>query len=298
MKSTTSAALLVLTLVVAMGDACADLVWRAPATLAAPDGASGNPPAAAVSGGGHAGHGGGSVGGHAHQRRAETLRLLDTDDVRVELWTPDIKREEVIVAGDTLTLPWTGRGNYHAVVAQRDAGALHESAVRYVYLRGEPTERSPSDLLAVDKAPLEIVPRPLAREHHRYLSGRLARFRIRYHGRPLATAAVSLETSNGSFVEGRTDAEGRITFRLPDDFAQVRVGRMNNPPADFIVRVQHAASEQRYRASLSAAYSVNPRHWESNRAGLAAAASGFIVGLGILRVASRRSARGNGGREA
>ncbi len=283
MKTTTSAAMLVLVLAVATGDACADLVWRSPATLAPLRVAGGDQRAANA--GGHGGHGGG----------AETLQLLESDGARVELWMPDLKRDAVIVAGDTLTLPWTGWGNYHAVVAQRDSAALHESAIRYAYLHGEPSGRSPSELLAVSKLPLEIVPSPLAREHHRYLADREAHFLIRYGGQPLA-ATVSLETSNGSVLEAQSDADGRVAIRLPDDFHRVQVGRRNNRPADFIVRVAYTANDRQYRASLSAAYHVNPHHWESNRAGLVAAVSGFAVGLGILGVTARQRMRGNGGR--
>lgn len=199
--------------------------------------------------------------------------------------------------GDELALSPTGFDSYHALIAERDSSELHESAMRYPYMRGKPSGRSPSELLAIDKVPLEIVPDPIAREHHRYLSDRTATFHIRYRGQPLPHAPLSLETSNGTFVQLQADAEGRIAVRLPEDFATVGVGRRNNKPADFIVRARHTDNGKQYRASLSAPYHVNPHHWESNRAGLAAAASGFVVGLGILGIAGRRgAARVNGGK--
>lgn len=265
--------------------AVADLVWRAPATVPSHQHHGGHDAHASdPSQSGNAQ----KQGGHGTHRKPEVLQLNDPADAQLSLWRSDLKRSGLSADNGELVLKPTGVDSYHAVVAERLSGDTHESAVRYVTLRGKPSGHSPAELLAIEKLPLEIVPDPIAREHHRYLSDRPAKFRIRFEGRPLPGASVSLETSNGSHLEATADRQGRLEFRLPEDFTDIEVGRRNNPPADFIVRTRHEENGRQYRASLSAPYHVNPHHWQSNGAGLAAAASGFVVGVGILGVAGRR----------
>lgn len=275
--------------------AAADLVWGTPATTVQHLSDSGH--------GGHAPETAGKQGseshsGHGSHRGAEILHLSDPENTQISLWHSDLKRTALKTENGALQLKPTGVDSYHALVAERASDDSHESAMRYVVLRGKPSGHSPAELLALEKVPLEIVPDPLSREHHRYLSERAAKFLLRFQGEPLAGAVVIVETSNGAHYELTTDTEGRFEVRLPGDFGPVNVGRRNNPPAEFIVRTHHQYHGKQYRASLSAPYHVNPRHWESNHAGLAAALSGFVVGLGILGIAGRRSATQSTGKSS
>ncbi|KAA3626052.1 MAG: hypothetical protein DWQ09_17605 [Proteobacteria bacterium] len=269
--------------------AAADLVWRAPATLnlhqhgPAPEAP---PPDSSVT----AKRKGGNQSSHGRHRRPETLNLHGSAGAQLSMWRSDLQRVELKADNDALVVRPTGVDNYHAVVAERTQGNLHESAIRYLYLNGKPAGRSPAELVAIDKLPLEIVPAPLVREHQRYLSDRIANYQLHYRGQPLANTPVRLETSNGTQADLTTDGEGRIELRLPEDFTHIEIGRRNNPPADFVLRARHTENGKEYRTSLSAPYYVNPQHWQSNSAGLAAALSGFAVGLGILGLTRRREA--------
>lgn len=290
MKGRAQGVLLTMVLITGSASAVADLVWRAPATLATShqhDASHAVQPSAS-SGGGN--RGGGAQGGHGSHRRAETLRLTDSEDTEITMWRSDLQRIVLNTDNGELVVRPTGVDSYHAIVAVRAQGDLHESALRYVTLNGKPSGHSPAELVAIEKLPLEIVPAPLTREHQRYLSDRIANYQILYRGQPLANAPVTLETSNGTQADLTTDAEGRIALRLPEDFARIKIGRRNNPPADFVLRARHAENGKEYRTSLSAPYYVNPQHWQSNSAGLAAALSGFAVGLGILGATRRRNA--------
>ncbi|GAB4354364.1 MAG: hypothetical protein Kow006_20080 [Gammaproteobacteria bacterium] len=266
--------------------AAADLVWGTAATTVQHQTDSGHDGHAPGAAGGQRSE---NHGGHVGHRGAEVLHLTDPENTQISLWHSDLRRTVLTTDNGALQLKPTGVDSYHALVAERTSDNGHESAMRYVVLRGKPSGHSPAELLALEKVPLEIVPDPLPREHHRYLSERPAKFLLRFQGKPLADAAVIVQTSNGAHYELTTDTDGRFEIQLPGDFGPVKAGRRRNPPADFVVRTQHRASGKYYRASLSAPYYVNPRHWQSNRTGLAAALSGFAVGLGILGIASRHS---------
>ncbi|MDD3448339.1 MAG: hypothetical protein PHF72_04835 [Gammaproteobacteria bacterium] len=222
-------------------------------------------------GGGHAGHGGG--------RRGTMLVLANADGAQVTYWKPDLTRQslELGMMGH-LALPGTGMDNYHAVVAERDWGNLKETFIRYVYAFGKPSGHSPAELAAAVKTELEVVPDPIPREHYRYMADDRWSFLVRYQGRPLAGSQVLLSTSNGSLLEGLTDAAGRVTFRLPDDFAEVEAGRVNNPPAELGVIARHQEGGREWVTTLTAPYHADPAHWQSLSAGVAIAGFGFLVG--------------------
>lgn len=231
-------------------------------------------------------HGGHQPSAHAaHGRGGAGPQLQDSAGASLALFTPTLERLPVDTPAEdgVLKLPRTGVDYYHLLLAERHTGKVHEAALRYIVGRGKPSGHSPSELLAVDKTALEIVPQPLPREHWRYESAEPVAFRVRFNGTPLADTWVGLSTSNGSQLEGTTDANGMVRFDLPDDFTRVVPGRDANPGAEFVVRTGTVANDMLYRTNLSAAYYVNPRHWQSTQVGLFMLGAGFISGLIVMR---------------
>lgn len=166
------------------------------------------------------------AGGHNNMRRDKTLFLQDSTDAKLWMITPTIEERSLKLEDNSgkLKVPSTGMGSYHALVASRQEDTLHESALRYEYLRGKPTGRSPAELMANNKLPLEIVPDPMAREHWRFYSQNEHEFIVRFNGQPVQGAWVGLKTSNRSELESTTDANGRVSFILPDDLKMFAPG--------------------------------------------------------------------------
>lgn len=230
-----------------------------------------------ASGGGHQGHG--------SQRGGKPFVLQGAAGAKVQMWLPtrvrrplhpDAGSGRVLVGG-------TGLDNYHLLLARKQTASGEEVALRYLYQHGKPSGVSPSSLVNYNKATLEIVPEPLTREHQRYLSQQSFHFLVRYQGEPLAAHTVTLRSSNGSQLEGKTDNKGRITFELPDDFTDVQPGRGSNRPGEFVLGTVHVAGDRQYQTTLSAPYYVNPSHWRSTTGGLMAMFAGMVTGLVVLR---------------
>lgn len=225
--------------------------------------------------------------GHGHGR-TPVIHLRDGHGAVLRLWTPELEPRPVEAGQpDRIAVRPTGINNYHAIVATREDERVTEVALHYLYFNGRPADKTPSALVGEEKAVLEIVPDPLPREHQRYLSGNPFRFLLRYQGEPLTDHPVSLYTSNGSLVQGRTGPDGRWRVILPDDFTGVRPGRRNNRPGDFVLRTALEREGRVYRTTLNASYSVNPSHWQSGALGGAVLVGGFLTGLVVLRRAGR-----------
>ena len=226
----------------------------------------------------------GGHGGHS-PRRGKTVYLQDNAGAKLWMITPTLENRTLELDDEhgKLKVPSTGMVSYHALVATRQEDNLHESSLRYVYLRGKPTGRSPAELMANNKLPLEIVPDPMAREHGRFYSQEEKSFIVRFNGKPVSDAWVGLVSSNGSTLEASTDAEGRVSFVLPDDFKNVRAGRSKNKPADFLLRTGYVDEGVLYRTNFSAPYSVNPSHWKFSSVGLFMLVFGFVSGIVVMR---------------
>lgn len=226
-------------------------------------------------------------GGHAshNSRRGNTMYLQDSAGATLWMLTPTLERRTLELDDESgkLSVPSTGLVSYHALVASRQEGNLHESSLHYIYLRGKPTEHSPAELMANNKLPLEIVPDPMAREHGRFYSQNEHDFIVRFNGKPVSDAWVGLVSTNGTELEATSDAEGRVSFTLPDDFTNVRTGASNNRPAEFMLRTGYVAGEMLYRTNFTAPYSVNPSHWESKNVGLFMLLAGFVSGIVVMR---------------
>jgi len=239
-------------------------------------------PAPKVQSHGHGGHGGG------HDRHAGKPFLLnDGEGAEAQLMSPSKAVKPLTLQHGKVSVKAMGTGNYHALLATRSVDGLHESAVRYIYMHGKPSGVSPSLLIGHEKSALEIEPAPLAREHWRYYSNTDAQFIVRFQGKPLAGAKVSLLTGNGSSAEFTADAKGLVTIPLPEDFAYEKPGRMANPASEFLLTAEHSAGTQRHITTFSYGYHVNPEHWQSTELGMAVVAGGMLIG-GFMTLRKRR----------
>jgi hypothetical protein len=226
-----------------------------------------------------------------HRRGPKTLALSNAEGARVTLWKPDLSRRELVPNMGRVSIPPTGVDNYHAVVVERDWGNVREAIVRYEYLRGKPSGESPNKLAAAIKTPLEIVPDPIPREHHRYHARAEAGFIVRYRERVLPGHPVELTTSNGTSLHGVSDGDGRVGLRIPDDFPDMVPGERDRRSAELGITTEYQAGGVRYLSALTAAYRVSPEHWQSQGLGLAVAGVGFAFG-GLLSGRLARDRKG------
>ncbi|WP_275097902.1 hypothetical protein [Sedimenticola hydrogenitrophicus] len=226
-----------------------------------------------------------------HGRGPKKLALSNAEGALVTLWKPDLSRRELVPKMGMVSIPPTGVDNYHAVVVERDWGNVREAIVRYEYLRGKPSGESPGKLAAAVKTPLEIVPDPIPREHHRYYARAEAGFIVRYQDRVLPGHTVELTTSNGTSLHGVSDGDGRVVLRIPDDFPDIVPGERDRRSAELSIATEYQTGGVRYQSALTAAYRVSPEHWQSQGWGLAVAGVGFAFG-GLLSGRLTRDRKG------
>lgn len=224
--------------------------------------------------------------------------LLKGGKGEVKFMKPDLTRQPLELKRQKVKVRSTGMDNYHALIAEsRPDAQTVESAVRYLYMRGKPSGNSPSLVNKAVKTRLEIVPAPLPREHRRYNANHDAVFVLRFKGAPVADTAITLTTANGSVIEGRTDRVGGVRFTFPDDLPEVKPGRRNNPPVEFVLSAQVQREDLLFTTTLSGQYHADPAHWQSFGLGVAVLGVGFVSGLAMNRRASRKLKDEKGGVE-
>lgn len=230
--------------------------------------------------------------GHGSSRGGKPFILQQGQGAEAEMWLPTrVRRPLHLAEGGRVAVTGTGVSSYHLLYAIRRSAESEDVALRYISQRGKPSGESPASLVNAPKAMLDITPAPLTREHQRYTSLKQAKYILSFNGKPLARHKAVLRTSNGSSIESETDIEGRVIFRLPDDFADVVAGRSNNRAAEFVVAVAYQTPEKNYRTTISAPYYVSPSHWQSMTGGLIAMFAGVVTGGLVLR--RSRSTGGN-----
>lgn len=273
--------LLILSVLLSMSPLChAELLWNPKPTekqkpLKATDGSQKNNSSGQNQ---HAGH-------NMSRNREKSFYLADNQNAIVKYIDPSLKTLSLTAEdkSNQYILPKTGMDNYHALVAERTTEMTHESSLRYAYLRGKPSGFSPENLIKQHKLPLEIVPEPMIREHLRFYTNKSHLFKILFNEKPLVDTWVIFQTSNGTTLDSKTDADGKVLFTLPDDFKEIKPGRRANKPAEFLLRTVHIDNNINYKTNFSAPYSVNPSHWQSNAGGMLALSIGFISGIVIMR---------------
>jgi hypothetical protein len=223
--------------------------------------------------------------GHSH-RGGKPIFLENGEGATITLWKPDLSTQAITLQHGMVTMPKTGMDNYHAIVAEKDWGDHKEVVIRYEYRHGRPSKQSPSKLTAQQKTEFEIVPDPIPREHYRYHSQQRWGFLVRFNGQPASDLEVSLETSNGTQLSAISDTDGRVEFRIPDDFPGLEEGERDRRLSQFTASSEYFLDGKRYTTQLNADYRINPSHWQSTRWGLLVVGIGFIAGGFIGRVNS------------
>jgi len=232
----------------------------------------------------------GHNGGH-DRHAAKQYLLVNGDGASAQLIDPTQKATDVPVENGRVKVRSTGVDNYHALVATKQSGQTQESAVRYVYMFGRPSGESPAALMGMEKASLEVEPAPYAREHWRYQAGKDVHFILRFNSEPLRGGVVKVHTSNGSVHELKSDLNGRVTYSIPRDFADVKSGRMANHPAELILTARHKSGGVKHITTFTADYHVNPDNWQSTTLGLSLIAGSVVLALLALITLRRREKR-------
>jgi hypothetical protein len=225
-----------------------------------------------------------------HHRGEKRINLENADGATITLWKPDLSTQPLTLNHGGITIPMTGVDNYHAIVAEKDWGDHKEVVIRYEYRFGPPSKQSPSRLAGHQKTEFEIVPDPIPREHYRYHTQQNWDFLVRFNGNPVKDLEVKLETVNGSQLATKSDADGRVTFLIPDDFPGVIEGKRDKRMGQFTVSSEYQQDNIRYTTQLNAEYRINPMHWQSTQLGLLVVGIGFLAGGFLGRV------KGNGGK--
>lgn len=219
-----------------------------------------------------------------HRRGPKKLTLADSEGAAARLWKPDLTTLPLRVENESITLPHTGVDNYHAVVVEKDEGHKKEVLIRYIYMHGKPSGHSTSELTAAEKTPFEIVPDPVPREHQHYRSDQQWHFFLRFNNMPAAGIPVTLETSQGTYVNAVSDGEGKFSLHIPDDFPDLKEGKRDRRTAEFSISAEKQDNGVLYRTMLNAEYRVNPSHWQSTGLGVAVTGFGMLAGVFLGRI--------------
>ncbi len=229
-------------------------------------------------------HSHGKHGGHGMGETTLLHAINCEGNSSVVLIKPDLSKEDLNLSDNTLNLPKASVGGYYALTLNHHSANRVDSAIRYLSQQGRPSKISPTRLTALPKTDLEIVPNPLHREHDRYTASKSYRFLLTFKGTPLPHLPVILETKNGSDSAFTTDKNGEIAVTLPNDFKNVRVGKGDKKPSEFLLHAQYSESNIRYNTSLSMPYFVNPNdYWQSQPYGAGVIFIGFLGGLFLYR---------------
>jgi hypothetical protein len=227
-------------------------------------------------------------GMHQNRMAAKEFVLTQSDGATLSILHPDLVSSKLKLGENgRVKVKSTGFDNYHALIASRQADSLTETAIRYVYMRGKPSGHSPSEVVDSAKSELEIVPSPFPREHSRYQSNQQRFFKLLFKGEPLARHNVNVETSFGTTFYANSDETGLLNITIPDDFTNIKVGRRNNPAAEWRIAAVHNQDGHSYRTVVSAPYYADPSHWQPLSWGLLTVAGGMLV-TGMMSVRRRK----------
>lgn len=223
-------------------------------------------------------------GGHGGSEKTMFSVMNGEKEGVARLILPDLSTRELKINHTLLSLPKTSLGGYAALVVHQRSDTQVSSAIRYLSLHGRPVKISPTKLTAFPKAVLEIVPAPLHREHDRYTASKSYRFLITFQGEPLPHTPLLMETKNHTSQTYTSDDKGVLTVTLPNDFKNIKPGRSENKPSEFLLTTDVNDSNLHYQTTLSMPYYANPNdYWQSQQLGAVAVFFGFIGGLLIYR---------------
>ena len=203
--------------------------------------------------------------------------------VDVSFISPSMEKTSVRLQGNVINLPRAKGDNYHAIVANmEDTNTIH-SAVYYVYKHGKPSNVSPTKITNMDKAPFEIKPNPLPKEHDEYKSSLEYDFTLTLNAKPIS-AKVNLKTLNGTIMEVLSDENGKFSIILPNDFKNVKNSRRGTKPSHFILSSSIEETDKSYHTTFSMPYHVNPTdYWKNTPYGFLVAIIGIVFGVFLYR---------------
>lgn len=229
-------------------------------------------------------HGGKKHGSHGDGETAMFALMNLEDNASANLIRPDLSIDPLSFTANTIMLPKPKTGGYYAMVAEVNSSEAMYSAIRYLSLHGRPAGISPTKLTSFSKAPLEIVPDPLHREHDQYTGSKTYRFVAMFEGKPLSNTSIVLETHKSTAKTFTTDAKGVAEITLPNDFENVTSDRRSNKPSEFLLILKHDNENKKYVTTFSMPYSANPNDfWQSQEWGSGAIFLGFLGGLMMYR---------------
>lgn len=220
------------------------------------------------------------------RKRQKTFALKNKDpqgQLIVELVHSDLARKGIELYGEVAHIRPTGKNNYHVLVAKEETPGVEKLAVRYLYFNGRPVDTSPSDLLAIPLATLQIIPEPLPREHWKYESLKSYTFRVVFNGQPLPDQPVLASTDAGSSQILHTDSEGFLELMVPDDFKTIVPKKRATPPGEFRLFTTYQHESKTFEASISSDYQANAAYWKNKSLGATVIAMGLFAGFALSR---------------
>lgn len=218
-------------------------------------------------------------GGHGGKMSHYELKGVN-QGAKVDYYLANLEKKSMEYPNGGMCLPPSPYGNYHALVATGESDGKIYSSTTYIYRHGRPAKTSPTLLTTINKAKFEIRPTYLPREHDRYKASKSYHFELYFDGKPQANTKVAFSTSNGSMLEVQSDAKGKFSVTMPNDFKEVKKSRRGNKPANFILTSEH----QNFHTTLTMPYHINPiNHWHSIPYGILVMLLGLLVGFFIYR---------------
>ncbi|MGE5466126.1 MAG: hypothetical protein ACM3Y9_01750 [Ignavibacteria bacterium] len=236
--------------------------------------------------------------GRGGERGAMVLRPIGIEAAELQVFAADGPPEKRRVAvpadpeGARIEPASPKLGNYHWVVARSESEGEVRVASTVVYFSNPGA--APTELLAVPKHELEIVPQPLPREHGAYRESDKWIFLLRMNGAPLPDQAVTLETEFGSRSSFVSDNQGRVVVLFPRDFkpaaktARESGEEMGPRRAGFVLAAAREEGGKRYLTAFNYSYSPDADRGRSLAWGAAFGMLGMAAATPLLR---RRGAK-------
>lgn len=222
------------------------------------------------------------VGG---SRGSTTARPVGIVADEVEIVGPRAQaptRRQPLAAGTARLEPASpGTGNYHWLQARSESpfAVTVASSIWYVSNPGP----APTALLEKVKNELEIVPRPLPREHASYRESEKWRFTVRFWGKPLPGQSLFLETEHGSRSRFVTDANGEATVLFPRDIPVTTDGTSSPRQSAFVLATEKTMGDRRYLTAFNATYSPDADRNRNLAWGAAFGILGMAAAAPLLR---------------
>lgn len=190
------------------------------------------------------------------------------------------------MAGARLDKPESGGFHWLAAREEQDGQVRVASTVHLFSERGA---KNPTVLFMQQKYKLEIIPQPYPREHSRYRANEDWKFLVHFNGKPLPGQKVNLETANGTKTGLVSDAQGVVTWHVPDDFASEAVQKASaehshgRRSADFVLATEHAEDGKTYLTAFNSSYGTDAFYQRNLGLGLGFTLLGMIGAVPLLR---------------